>query len=92
MGSTNLLANSNFESGMTGWSPGGTHERSGLSTNGGFGGSAQALHLRAAGRGDNGINSVRSALRTGLRAGTNTTLRLRARSLLAEGPATSSSG
>jgi len=79
VGSTNLLNNPNFETGLTGWTVNGTHERSGLSTNGGFGGSTQALHLRATERGDNGINSVRASLRTGLRAGTNTTLRLRAR-------------
>ncbi len=79
VGSTNLLANPDLERGLTGWSAGGTHERSGLSTNGGFGGSAQSLHLRASGRGDNGINSVRAVLRTGLRDGTNATLRLRAR-------------
>jgi len=79
-GSTNLLTNPNFEVGLTGWNVGGTHERSGLATNqAGFGGSAQTLHLRAAGRGDNGINSVRTALRNGLRNGTNATLRLRAR-------------
>ncbi len=79
-GSTNLLTNPNFESGSTGWTPGGTHERSGLSTNqSGFGGSAQALHLRASGRGDNGINSVRAPLRTGLRTGIQATLRIRAR-------------
>lgn len=78
-GSTNLLTNPDFEAGLNGWTPGGTHERSSLSTNGGFAGSAQSLHLRASARGDNGINSVRAILRTGLRPGTNTTLRLRAR-------------
>ncbi|MGE3311553.1 MAG: lamin tail domain-containing protein [Limisphaerales bacterium] len=76
---TNLLANPDFEGGMGGWFVGGTHEKSELAIGGGFGGSAQALLLRASGRGDNGINSVRAPLRTGLRSGTNTTLRLRAR-------------
>lgn len=79
VGSTNLLANPSFEGGLLGWTPGGTHERSGLATNEGFGGSAQALQLRASDRGDNGINSVRASLRTGMRDGTNATLRLRAR-------------
>ncbi|MBL9139120.1 MAG: lamin tail domain-containing protein [Verrucomicrobiales bacterium] len=78
-GSTNLLANPDFESGLNGWTLAGTHERSSLSTNGGFGSSAQALLLRAYERGDNGINSARATLRTGLRNGTNTTLRIRAR-------------
>jgi hypothetical protein len=76
---TNLITNPGFESGLTGWNLGGTHDRSGLATNGGFGGSNQALQLRAAGRGDNGINSARFAIRTSLRAGTNATLRIRAR-------------
>ncbi len=75
----NLLNNPDFEGGAGGWSFGGTHEESGLSTGGGFGGSARALRLRASGRGDNGINSARATLRSGLRTGTNTILRLRAR-------------
>lgn len=78
-GSTNLLANSDFEAGISGWSLAGTHERSVLATNGGFGGSSRALHLRASERGDNGINAARATLRTGLRSGNIATLRVRAR-------------
>lgn len=78
VGSTNLLANPNFEVGTNGWFVTGTHERS-AAVDGGFNGSARALRLRATGRGDNGINSVRSPLRAGLRDGTNAVLRVRAR-------------
>ncbi|HEY2951819.1 MAG TPA: lamin tail domain-containing protein [Verrucomicrobiae bacterium] len=55
----NLIgANSSFESGLTGWTPQGSHDLSSIE-NTGFSG-ARSLHIRAGSRGDNGANKVRS--------------------------------
>ena len=57
--SRNLLATSGaFESGFSGWTPQGSHDMSTIE-NTGFN-SARSLHLRAASRGDNGANQMRS--------------------------------
>jgi hypothetical protein len=59
----NLLANSGFESGLTSWTPQGSHDHS-VASSQAFSGSG-AMLLRAASRGDNGANLVRSAPFTG---------------------------
>ncbi|MBI3416210.1 MAG: lamin tail domain-containing protein [Verrucomicrobia bacterium] len=75
----NLIANSTFESDLTGWFPQGTHDGSFLETNGGYGGSTRSLHLVAGGRGDTGANRVRTALTTSLNSGQTATLRAKVR-------------
>ena len=67
----NVLSNPGFESGMSGWTPQGSHDQSTVDPVG-FAG-ANSLHLRAASRGDNGGNRVRSPAFTGL--GTNILVR-----------------
>ena len=57
-GGANLVTNPGFESGMTGWTPQGSHDFSTIE-NVGFAGNS-SLHLRAASRGDNGANRIRS--------------------------------
>ena len=75
----NLIANSGFETGLTGWTLQGSHDQSTLESVGFE--SSRSLHLRASSRGDNGANKVRSAAFAG---GLNTksgifTLRAKAR-------------
>jgi hypothetical protein len=67
----NRVANSNFESGFTGWTPQGTHVQSSLETNGGFN-STRSLHLRSNTRGDIEVNRVRTPLTQALSSGTAT--------------------
>lgn len=78
----NIVANGDFQSGLTGWTPYGDHIRSSLEAVGGLGGyqSSQSLHLRSS----DGIwtlaDYVQSALtQTTLTAGQTATLRLKAR-------------
>jgi len=75
VGSGNRVANGTFETGLTGWTARGTHERSSLA-NSGFN-SARSLHVRASSRGDHGANQVRVPL-TAAPSG-NTTIRARVR-------------
>ncbi|MEO7677554.1 MAG: CotH kinase family protein, partial [Verrucomicrobiota bacterium] len=65
----NLVANSTFESGATGWTAEGTEAGSSLETTGGFS-SSRSYHLRAVERGDNQVNRVRTPLSSALSAGT----------------------
>ena len=74
----NLITNSDFESGTSGWVFLGDHETSALESGGGFGG-GNALHIRAAGRGDTGGNNVRAALTTSLAQGMVATIRAKVR-------------
>ncbi|PYK96206.1 MAG: hypothetical protein DME19_20485 [Verrucomicrobia bacterium] len=53
----NLISNSTFEAGLTGWTAQGDHVRSGLEAAGGYN-SSRSLHLRASQRGDTGANRV----------------------------------
>src|SRR5204863_1533041 len=66
------------ESGLNGWHPQGTHDRSSLETTGGYAG-GQCLHLRASGRGDTGANRLRADLTSALSPGTTVTLRAKVR-------------
>ena len=71
----NLIANSTFESGATGWTAEGTESTSGLETREGRTGS-KSYHIRAVDRGDNQVNRVRTPLKTALASGTaNVTIR-----------------
>ncbi len=67
----NLVTNSTFETGASGWTPQGTHLLSSLETNGGFN-STRSLHLRANTRGDIEVNRVRVPLTQALSTGTAT--------------------
>ncbi len=75
-GRTNRVANSTFESNLTGWTCVGNHIRSSLETNEGWQ-SAKSLHIRASNNGDTGPNKVSVKLTTALK--TNDTVTLRAR-------------
>lgn len=75
----NLIANSTFESGTTGWTAEGTESASGLETAEGHA-STRSYHIRAVDRGDNQVNRVRTPLKTPLASGTaNVTIRASAR-------------
>jgi hypothetical protein len=74
----NLVANSRFESGVTGWAFQGTHHQSGWAPAAGFQ-SGGALHVRAVARGDTGANRIRTTLSSPLAAGSVATLRARVR-------------
>jgi hypothetical protein len=72
---SNLIANSTFETGATGWTAEGTEKTSGLETTEGYQ-SAKCYHVRAVAKGDNQINRVRCPLTTALASGaTNVTIR-----------------
>lgn len=74
----NLVANSTFETGVSGWFLQGDHRLSSRETNGGYQ-STYSLHLRATGDGDNGANRIRTQLTTPLGIATTATLRARVR-------------
>jgi hypothetical protein len=74
----NLIANSTFEGGATGWTAEGTQEPSGWETAEGFG-SARSYHVRATDRGDNQINRIRTPLTVAQSAGVTNTIRARVR-------------
>jgi hypothetical protein len=75
----NLIANSTFESGATGWTAEGTESPSGLETTEGRTGT-KSYHIRAVDRGDNQVNRVRTPLKSALAPGTtNVTIRGSAR-------------
>lgn len=76
--SVNLIANSTFESGATGWTAEGTEETSGLETSGGYN-STRSYHVRAVERGDNQVNRIRTPLTASLASGTTATIRAKVR-------------
>jgi hypothetical protein len=78
LGSTNLIGNSTFESGIAGWVFQGNHNQSGLETSEGYS-STRSLHLRAVGRGDTGANRIRTQLPYIVPQGTTITLRAKVR-------------
>ena len=80
LGSTNLISNSAFETGTTGWFIQGNHRTTSLENSGGFNG-GKCLHVRTTGRGDTGANRIRSTLSntTALRSGNTATLRAKVR-------------
>jgi hypothetical protein len=77
-GSTNVVGNGTFESGVNGWVFQGNHNQTSLETAEGFS-SSRSLHLRAVGRGDTGANRVRAQLPFTLNPGTTVTLRAKVR-------------
>lgn len=77
-GGTNLLANSDFETGTSGWFFQGNHDTSSLETTGGFG-TGQCLHVRATGRGDTGANRIRATLSAIMAPTNSATLRFKVR-------------
>ena len=78
-GGQNLIANSDFESGLTGWVRQGNHEDSSWETGQGYNGSTHSLHIRATDRGDTGANRIRTALTSTLNPGQTATLRAKVR-------------
>jgi hypothetical protein len=72
-GGANLVSNGGFESGNTGWSITGNHRRSVVTTTGPAVG-ARSLHIRGQGKGDTGVNGIRTALPSGLNAGDTATI------------------
>ena len=77
-GGNNLIANSSFENGATGWVAEGNQDVSGSETVEGYQ-SAKSFHIRAVGRGDTGANRVRTPLTTALAAGNTATIRAKVR-------------
>jgi regulation of enolase protein 1 (concanavalin A-like superfamily) len=76
-GGGNRIANFNFESGLSGWTIRGNHERSSLE-NTGFN-SSRSLHVRATSRGDTGPNKIHVPLTSALANGNTATIRARVR-------------
>lgn len=78
-GGGNVLPNSTFDSGRSGWEVQGTHEDSFWQASGGFSGGC--LHVVAHGRGDTGANRIRAPLTSSLSGppGNGSTVTLRAR-------------
>jgi hypothetical protein len=74
----NVVANSTFEGGATGWTAEGTQEPSGWETAEGFN-SARSYHVRATDRGDNQVNRIRTPLTATQIAGTTNTIRAQVR-------------
>jgi len=77
-GGGNVVANSTFESGTSGWFFQGTHDESYWEPSAGFN-SARSLHVVAKARGDTGANRIRTALTTTLGSGSIATLRAKVR-------------
>ncbi|HEY9172649.1 MAG TPA: lamin tail domain-containing protein [Verrucomicrobiae bacterium] len=65
----NLIANSTFETGATGWTAEGTESASSLETTEGYQ-SSRSYHVRAVDRGDNQVNRIRTPLTASLASGT----------------------
>lgn len=81
VGSTNLIVNTGFESGQTGWSISGNHSLSSVRSTGAFEGS-QCLHVIAQGDGDTGVNAIRVNIvsgAAGIASGNTATIRARVR-------------
>jgi hypothetical protein len=74
----NVVANSTFEGGATGWTAEGTQQPSSLETTEGFN-SAQSYHVRATDRGDNQVNRIRTPLTTAQSQGHTNTIRAKVR-------------
>jgi hypothetical protein len=76
-GGGNLVANSTFEGGVSGWTVEGAFVRSGLESNGYS--SARSLHVRASAGGDTGANRIKTSLSSTLSAGATATISAMAR-------------
>lgn len=74
----NLVPNSTFEGGVTGWTAEGTQDGSGLETSEGYN-SARSYHVRAVERGDNQLNRIRVNLTSSLAEGSTGTIKARVR-------------
>ena len=81
-GGGNLVSNGGFETGSgaaaTGWSYFGNHSTSAAESGTAATGN-RCLHVRGQGDGDTGVNSIRTALATGLSAGNTATIRAKVR-------------
>lgn len=76
--SANLVNNGAFDSGMNGWTAGGTLSGSTWDSTGGVSGSG-ALHVKAVARGDTGANRIETSILPGLAPNRTATLRARVR-------------
>lgn len=70
-GGGNVIANTSFSSGLSGWTIQGNQEQSGWA--------GGVLHVRASGRGDTGANRIWTTLTTGLGGGSTATIRAKVR-------------
>lgn len=77
-GGTNLVVNSDFESGLDGWVMQGNLDASSWEVGQGYN-SAHCLHMRASEHGDTGANCIRGNLSASLNAGQTATLRAKVR-------------
>ncbi|HKX61027.1 MAG TPA: lamin tail domain-containing protein, partial [Verrucomicrobiae bacterium] len=75
---SNVVANSTFESGATGWTAEGTLEASGLESAEGFN-STRSYRVRASDRGDNQVNRIRTPLTAAQPNGATDSIRARVR-------------
>jgi hypothetical protein len=75
----NLVLNSGFESGTTGWFLGGNHIRSSQENEGEGSTGSKSLRLRASSGGDNGANRIEHNLSSTLTDGTRATMRAKFR-------------
>ncbi len=78
MAGVNLIANSTFETDAAGWTAEGTQEQSGLETTEGYN-SGRSYHVRAADRGDNQVNRIRTPLTAGQAQNMTNTIRAKVR-------------
>jgi hypothetical protein len=76
-GAANRISNSTFETGLTGWTARGDHERSSLASIGYN--SSRSLHVRASARGDIGPNKIRVPFTSAMTAGQTATIRAKVR-------------
>lgn len=74
----NRVANGDFASGITGWTPQGNHRNSSYAATDGVNGGG-ALRVRALGRGDTSVNRVRTAISPALALNSVATLRAKVR-------------
>ncbi len=74
----NLVTNSTFEAGASGWTAEGTLEQSGWESGEGFA-SAASYRVRASERGDNQVNRIRTPLRAPQSSGATNTIRAKVR-------------
>jgi hypothetical protein len=74
----NQIANSTFEHGADGWIAEGTEEQSSLENADGYGG-GKCYRVRAADRGDNQVNRIRTTLLSPMAPGTTATIRAKVR-------------
>ena len=77
----NVIGNSSFASGASGWTAEGTQDGSGWESSEGYN-SGESYHVRAVERGDNQLNRIRTGLASSLASGSTATIRAKVRWLM----------